>query len=185
MARSQETFNKKEKESKKLKKRKDKEIKKEERKANSGKGGSLDDMMAYVDEHGNITSTPPDPSKKIVINEEDIQIGVAKREDAGPEEPKTGKVTFFNDSKGYGFIKDSMNQESYFVHVHGCIDEIQEGDNVTYELERGQKGWNAVNVKLVPKTPKAPKADVVTEEAATEAPEADTAETTEPTETAE
>jgi len=190
MARSQETFNKKEKESKKLKKRKDKEIKKEERKANSGKGGSLDDMMAYVDENGNLTSTPPDPSKKIVINEEDIQIGVAKREDAGPEEPKTGKVTFFNDSKGYGFIKDSVNQESYFVHVHGCIDQIQENDNVTYELERGQKGWNAVNVKIVPKTPKAPKAEAVAEDApATEeetpATEETAEEQTESTETAE
>ena len=64
MGRSQETFSKKEKEKKKLRKRQDKEAKKEDRKANSSKGKELDEMMAYVDENGNITETPPDPTKK-------------------------------------------------------------------------------------------------------------------------
>ncbi len=105
MARSQETFNKKEKENQRAKKRKEKALKKEDRKSNSGKK-SLDEMMAYVDENGNIVSAPPDPTLKRVINEEDIQIGVAKREDV-EEEIKVGKVSFFNDSKGYGFIKDN------------------------------------------------------------------------------
>ena len=64
MARSTETFNKKEKEKKRLKKQKEKREKAEERKDNVVKGKSLDEMMAYVDENGNITSTPPDPTKK-------------------------------------------------------------------------------------------------------------------------
>jgi hypothetical protein len=80
MARSSETFSKKENEKKRLKKKKDKEQKKEERKANEGKAKSFDDMIAYVDEFGNLSSTPPDPTKKkAVINVDDIQIGVAKQ----------------------------------------------------------------------------------------------------------
>jgi CspA family cold shock protein len=58
-----------------------------------------------------------------------------------------GTVKFFNDSKGYGFIKDDSGQE-YFVHVTGLIDEIRENDEVTYDLEEGRKGMNAVNVQL-------------------------------------
>ena len=60
----------------------------------------------------------------------------------------TGKVKFFNDSKGYGFIKDENSEKEYFVHASGLIDEVREGDEVTYELEEGRKGLNAVNVKL-------------------------------------
>ena len=61
---------------------------------------------------------------------------------------KDGKVKFFNQSKGFGFIKDSETQEEYFVHVTGLIDKIKEDDDVTFELQEGRKGLNAVNVKL-------------------------------------
>ena len=151
MGRSQETFNKKENEKKRAKKKQDKEQKKEERKANAAKGQSLDDMMAYVDENGNISSTPPDPTKKKkVINQEDIQIGVPKQEDLAPVDTvRKGTVTFFNDSKGYGFIKDHETQESIFVHVNGLTNPIKENDKVTFEVEMGQKGPTAVRVKLV------------------------------------
>lgn len=149
MGRSQETSNKKEKEKKKLKKKQEKELKKKERKANAEKGKSFEDMLAYVDEYGNLTSTPPDPANKIEINPEDIQINVTKREDVEPIDPvRKGTVTFFNDSKGYGFIKDHDSQESIFVHVNGTEDEIREGDKVTFETEMGQKGLNAIKVKL-------------------------------------
>lgn len=60
-----------------------------------------------------------------------------------------GTVKFFNDSKGYGFIKDSESNNEYFVHVSGLIDEIKEDDEVTFELAQGKKGLNAVNVKLI------------------------------------
>ena len=59
-----------------------------------------------------------------------------------------GKVKFFNDSKGYGFIKDTSNDAEYFVHVTGLVDEVKEDDDVTFELKEGRKGLNAVNVKL-------------------------------------
>jgi CspA family cold shock protein len=62
---------------------------------------------------------------------------------------KTGKVKFFNHSKGYGFIKDTETDTDYFVHVSGLIDEIKENDDVTFDLKEGRKGMNAVDVKLV------------------------------------
>ncbi len=61
---------------------------------------------------------------------------------------KEGIVKFFNDSKGYGFIKDTETEEEYFVHVSGVVDEIRENDKVTFDLQEGKKGLNAVNVKL-------------------------------------
>ncbi len=149
MARSQETFGKKEKEKKRLKKRQDKQARKEERRAAS-EGGGLDNMMAYLDEDGNIVDSPPDPTiKKKVIKASSIEIGVPKREEEPSTKDHTGKVSFFDDSKGFGFILDTVNQEKYFVHVSGLVDEIAEGDNVSFELERGMKGMNAVNVKKV------------------------------------
>ncbi len=59
-----------------------------------------------------------------------------------------GIVKFFNESKGYGFIKDTESSKEYFVHVTGLIDEVKENDEVEYELQEGRKGLNAVNVKL-------------------------------------
>ncbi|MEQ9301162.1 MAG: cold shock domain-containing protein [Cyclobacteriaceae bacterium] len=61
---------------------------------------------------------------------------------------QTGKVKFFNESKGYGFIKDDDSDEEYFVHVSGLIDEIKQNDSVTFEIKEGKKGLNAINVKL-------------------------------------
>jgi cold shock CspA family protein len=148
MSKSQETFNKKEKEKKRLKKQQDKQAKKEDRKANSDKGKSLDEMMAYVDENGNITSTPPDPLKrKTVINVEDIQIGTAKQADIEEGDiERTGTLTFFNHSKGYGFIRDEKSQESIFFHVNGLLGPVKEKDKVSFEVEMGQKGLNAIRV---------------------------------------
>ena len=60
-----------------------------------------------------------------------------------------GTVKFFNDTKGFGFIKEDVSDKEYFVHVSGLIDEIREGDAVEYELQEGKKGLNAVNVKVI------------------------------------
>jgi cold shock protein len=60
---------------------------------------------------------------------------------------KQGKVKFFNESKGFGFIKDDESGTEYFVHVTGLIDQIREDDEVSFELKEGKKGLNAVNVK--------------------------------------
>ncbi len=147
MGRSTETFSKKEKEKARLKKSKDKKEKAEERKANAGKGKSLEDMMAYIDENGNITSTPPDPSRKVKINVEDIQIGVAKRQDLPHDTVRNGVVSFFNESKGYGFIRDLQTEESIFVHINALTEPLKENNMVTFETEQGEKGLSAIKVK--------------------------------------
>lgn len=148
MSKSQETWNKKEKEKKKQRKKNEKEQKKQERKA-EGKS-SFDDMIAYVDEFGNITSTPPDPAKKAKIKLEDIEVSIPKQAPVDPADLiRKGTVTFFNDSKGYGFIKDQESQDSVFVHANGLLEPIKEKDKVTFEVEMGQKGPNAVKVKVI------------------------------------
>ncbi|MAY83337.1 MAG: cold-shock protein [Flavobacteriales bacterium] len=60
-----------------------------------------------------------------------------------------GTVKFFNETKGFGFIKEEGSEEEHFVHVTGLIDEIRENDTVEYELKEGKRGMNAVNVKVV------------------------------------
>ena len=146
MAGSQETFGKKEREKKRLKKKQDKLLKKEERKA-SGQ----ENEFIYVDEFGQLTDTPMDPSKKIKVDASTIEIGIRKKEDREVEEvaDKVGKVSFFDTSKGFGFIIDTTSQEKYFVHVSGFLEDVKENDKVTFELERGLKGMNAVRVKKV------------------------------------
>jgi cold shock CspA family protein len=150
MGRSQDTFNKKEKEKKRLKKRQDKQKKKEERKANATKSNDLDSMIAYTDEYGRISDTPADPVKrKKEIDAESIEISVPKQSKEKFDAVRKGKVEFFNDSKGYGFIMDLDTQEKFFVHVNGLMEEISENDKVSFELERGLKGMNAVRVQKV------------------------------------
>jgi cold shock CspA family protein len=144
-----ESWNKKEREKKKQKERKNKAEKMQERREN-GKKNSFDDMIAYMDENGNLTSTPPDPRKKKEVKLEDIQIGVPKYvAPTQAELTRTGKVTFFNTAKGFGFIKDLASQQSVFVHANNLSQEIQENDKVSFELEMGQRGPMAVNVKIV------------------------------------
>jgi len=145
-----ETWNKKEREKKKQQNKKEKAERKQERKDNAKPGMGLDDMLAYLDENGNLSSKPPDPRKKVVINVEDIEIGVRKQEPVNPEDLiRKGTVTFFNDAKGYGFIKDDVTGESVFVHINSLEEEIKEHNKVTFETQMGPKGANAVNVKLL------------------------------------
>ena len=59
-----------------------------------------------------------------------------------------GTVKFFNDLKGFGFIKGTDSDQDYFVHVSGLMQDIRENDQVTFDLQEGRKGLNAVNVKL-------------------------------------
>lgn len=145
MAKSKETFGKKEKEKQRLKHRQDKRQKMEERKANAKKGKSLDEMLAYIDENGNLSSTPPDPKKKKVFKQEEMNTGVPVHEEEDPL--RQGIVTFFNDAKGYGFIRDLKTQESVFVHANQLSELIKENDKVNFLTERGPKGLNAVDVK--------------------------------------
>lgn len=143
-----ESWNKKEREKKKQKERKDKAEKMQERKENAKK--SFDDMIAYLDENGNLSSTPPDPKKRVEVKLEDIQIGVPEYVPPTEEElTHKGKVTFFNNDKGFGFIKDMQSQQSLFVHANNLSEPIKENDKVSFEIEMGQRGPMAVNVKII------------------------------------
>ena len=148
MASSQETYNKRDQEKKRLKKRLDKQQKLADRKANS-QGGGLENMIAYVDENGQITDTMPNPANRKKIDADSIEIGVPKREAVEVPSVRKGRVEFFNHSKGFGFIKELDSQEKYFVHVNNVTEEIKENDMVTFELERGFKGMSAILVKKV------------------------------------
>ena len=151
MAKSKETFSKKEKEKLKAKKKKEKLLRTEERKSNAT-GGGLDSMMAYVDEFGRIVDAPIDPSTRIEIDAESIELGIPRREESEDDDASdSGTVIFFNDSKGYGFIKDKASGENIFVHAANLSAPIAEHDEVTFDKSRGQKGWVALNVKIVPK----------------------------------
>ena len=134
MSKSQETFNKKEREKKRQKKQQEKLEKMQERKNNKEKGKSLDDMMAYLDENGNLTSVPPDPRKKKVFRQEEMQISVPKQEERPADERRTGVVSFFNDLKGFGFINDTITKERVFVHVNELSVAIKENDRVTFAV---------------------------------------------------
>ena len=142
------SWNKKERENKKRDLRKKKEERKLERKENAAKGKSLDEMMAYLDENGNLTSVPPDDNrKKREFKLEDIEIGVPPQRELSPEElVRAGMVTYFNSAKGFGFIEDSETGQRLFVHQSSSDFLLQEGSKVAFEIEKGPKGYTAVNV---------------------------------------
>ncbi|MEM7657782.1 MAG: cold shock domain-containing protein [Bacteroidota bacterium] len=146
MAKSNLTFNKREKEKRRQKKKKEKQQRKEERQANSA-GGGLENMIAYVDEYGNIVDTPPDLSNKKKIDASKIEIGVPKREKEEVELIRKGRVEHFNHDRGYGFIKDLDNEAKYFVHVHDLQAEVDVRDLVSFEVQEGEKGLRAVKVQ--------------------------------------
>jgi cold shock CspA family protein len=146
----QETMGKKEREQKKRKKQKEKSERKNERAANNNKGKGLDSMIAYIDENGNISDTPPDPKKRKEIETDQIQLGAAKREPVDPADLiREGSVSFFNDAKGYGFITDIKTRQNIFVHASNLTEMIKERDKVTFEIESGPKGPVAVRVKKI------------------------------------
>lgn len=150
MARGGETFGKREKEKKRAKARQEKAEKMEERRANAKKGKGLEEMMAYLDENGNLSSTPPDPGKMKTFKAEDMQIGVPKYVPGEEDNPiRTGIVTMFKDDKGFGFIRDLQSGESIFVHASQLSEPVKENNKVSFEVEQGLKGLSAFNVKKI------------------------------------
>jgi cold shock CspA family protein len=123
----------------------------EARKLDSKEKGKKGIQFAYVDHLGNLSDTPPDPSMKVEVDAESIVLGIPKKEESDEvyDPIRNGKVSFFDSSKGFGFIIDTEDQEKYFCHVSGLIDEIMENDKVSFELEKGMKGLNAVRVKKI------------------------------------
>lgn len=145
-----EFFSKRDREKKKQQARKEKEEKKRERKENARDGNSLADMIAYVDDNGNLTSTPQDPSKRREYNLEDIQISAPKAEDRNAEDQfEEGVVTFYNEEKGYGFIRDSRTKQSVFVHHRQLSGPVQINQKVRFLIAKGLKGPEAIEVSVV------------------------------------
>lgn len=147
MGKSQETFSKKEREKKKQRKRKEKLEKKEARREDSSNIES-DDMIAYVDEFGNISDTPPDPTRRKKVKAENILVSVPKADEIeGEEVVNEGRIKFFNHDKGFGFIQQHGTQEEFFFHISKTLDPVDEGDEVAFDLETGPRGLNAVQVR--------------------------------------
>ena len=138
------TYNKRENEKKKQARRAEKQKKKEDRKL-LGKANSFDDMIAYVDENGVITSPPPElnPNKE-EIKQEEILISTPKKENIEILTVLKGRGDYFNESKGYG-----GSGEMYFFHVsNNTLTDISETDIVTFELDRGLRVMNAINIRI-------------------------------------
>jgi cold shock CspA family protein len=151
MAKSQDTFSKKEREKQRKRKQQDKQEKMKERKNNNNKGKSLEDMIAYIDENGNLSDTPPDPRKKKIYVQEEIQINVPRLDERPEEALRTGVVTFFNDLKGFGFINDAQTRERIFFHVNDLAGPVKENDKVTFSAGKSPKGPVATNVTVIKK----------------------------------
>ncbi|MFC6268611.1 cold shock domain-containing protein [Frigoriflavimonas asaccharolytica] len=141
-----ESFSKKEKIKKKIAKQKEKNARREDRKENNDKGKDLEDMMMYVDQYGQLTSTPPDKNDKIDVDVNNIRLGAAPVEEE--EVVKVGIVTFLSE-KGYGFITSDSMRENVFFHTNNCAEMIKKGNKVTFEVEKSAKGLVAVDIKIV------------------------------------
>ena len=120
----------------------------EERKANAGKPQDLESMLAYVDENGNLSDTPPDFKNRKEISLENIQLGAAPERSREEEDtPRTGTISSFFQDKGFGFIKVPGSNEQVFVHINALSFPAQVGDAVTFEVESTPKGLAAKNVR--------------------------------------
>ncbi|MCD7978722.1 MAG: cold shock domain-containing protein [Tannerellaceae bacterium] len=141
------SMSKRDNEKKKQSKRLEKQKRKEDRKLNNNKGASLEDMFVYVDENGMITSTPPELRKKEEIDLDSIVISTPKKTEVDNPVHK-GRIEYFNESKGFGFVKELASVNKYFFHISASKVDIREGNIVFFELERGTKDLNAVNLRF-------------------------------------
>ena len=132
-------------EKKKQQKLQEKQKRKEERASSATR--SFDDMIAYVDENGNLHSTPPERINP-VVDSEDISISTPKKEKEENSQ-LNGRVEFFNAEKGFGFIKDIAGTEKYFFHISEAPKNIAINNKVTFEIERTPRGKNAVRISII------------------------------------
>jgi cold shock CspA family protein len=141
-----DTFNKKALQQKRAKKKQDKLEKREDRKSHNNKGKSLEEMIVYLDEFGNLTDIPPEKQKRKKINVQDIQLGAAA---TAEDQEYTGVLSLFFSDKGHGFITEDTTRETVFVHSNKLQDAINEKDRVAYEKEKTPKGYSAYNVRKI------------------------------------
>lgn len=140
-----DSFSKREKQKKKIQKQKEKALRREERKEDNNKGKSFEDMIVYVDAYGNLTDTKPNPEDKIEVNVEDISILPPTIEE---ETIKTGIVSFYSE-KGYGFITENNTRENLFFHNTNCVKPVKRGDKVSFDKEKTNRGYTAINIQIV------------------------------------
>ena len=136
------TISKRDREKLKEQKRKEKQQRKEERQSNGP--SSFEDMIAYVDQFGVLHSVPQERLEE-EVDASHIEVSVPKQEDV----EVAPLMEYFNAAKGYGFVKDTDNGEKYFFHISSAPATIAEGDRVTFEIERGMRGMNAVRISIV------------------------------------
>ena len=134
------TISKRDREKLKEQKRKEKQQRKEERQSNGP--SSFEDMIAYVDQFGVLHSVPQERLEE-EVDASHIEVSVPKQEDVEVA-PLMGRIEYFN-----GFVKDTDNGEKYFFHISSAPTTIAEGDRVTFEIERGMRGMNAVRISIV------------------------------------
>ena len=140
------SFSKREIEKNKRQKRKEKQQRKEARRLQPA--DTFEEMIAYVDINGVITEERPEPNKLEEIELEDIEISIPPMDVVETKEP-SGRVEFYDETRGFGFIKDSDSPNKYFFHKSNAEYGIGEDNIVTYRLERGPRGMNAVDVKVL------------------------------------
>lgn len=140
------SFSKREIEKNKIQKRKEKQQRREARKLQPA--DTFEEMIAYVDVNGVITDERPLLNDVEEILLEDIEISIPTKEVEEKKGDPSGIVEFYNESKGFGFIKDSDSQNKYFFHKSNAEYGIEENNLVTFRLERGPRGMNAVDVKM-------------------------------------
>ena len=140
------SFSKREVAKRKQRKRKEKQKRREARRKEAP--DTFKEMIAYVDENGVITDTPPEPVEEEIALE-DIEISVPPKEVEENDGDPTGVVDFYNEQRGFGFIREGDGVIKYFFHRSNADYGIAEGDRVTYRLEQGPKGINAVDVKII------------------------------------
>lgn len=139
------TISKRDREKLKEQKRKEKQQRKEERQSSGP--SSFEDMIAYVDQFGVLHSVPQERIEE-EVDASHIEVSVPKQENVEVA-PHMGRIEYFNAAKGYGFVKDTDNGEKYFFHISSAPVTIAEGDRVTFEIERGMRGMNAVRISVV------------------------------------
>ena len=142
------TSGKREREKQKDFKRKEKQKRRD--KLQSAGTSSFDDMIAYVDEFGVLHSTRPEVVAKEEIDASLIEVSTPKQEEIEVL-PTEGRIEYFNASKGYGFVKEAIHGEKYFFHISSAPANIVEGDKITFEIERGTRGMNAVRISIINK----------------------------------
>lgn len=140
-----DSFFKKENAKKKAKKKQDKVRKREERKTSNNKGKGFESMIAYVDERGNLSATPPGQEPQKESREENQEHVASSSFDTHTQ--RTGVLISFFDRKGFGFIKDDITGDTVFAHQNRFMDDISERDKVVFVAERTPKGYSAIRVE--------------------------------------